>query len=664
MAGQRARAVLLLLLAAATAGAQVEADVNPRIFFPGPAGGEAAAAQGGSQSSRGAPASGTRGSSTGSRQKRVHTHVTVKQHCHCPRSLKAARAAYAKVAGDEPGFDPDLLGREAMDLPICTQRSGAATAGAGLGAGQGEEQERAAAEQARYYAAVAAVCPIRKQVIDLRRSAYCDAHAGLQRLLAGAELEVEHTKLKIKHTAQVSQDKSTACAAAAAEEGASPPPRRLSRNAKGAAIAKVEVELAKRRALVEILPAVLVVETLRERIWSARHADAMFYTAGDAAGLRAEMEGADAGRRLGYLDEVAQRLPQEQPRVAHTSCAVVGNAGVLKLFKHGPMIDQHDLVIRINQGPDGGPHGKPSSRRFAKQVGTRTDVRILNRKWTELYSSLYGYLTERDQPNATYWATRADVKYIKYLGDRLRSRRENATLLWMTNSIQREGHALLAAAREGIQEGLGLKFRGGNSPSSGFIALHTALQVCDKVNVFGFTIGNCYGQCMSKDNYHYFDKKDAPDREMSWHAEAHSFALEGAVLKALHVLGILCIVPPPVGLGFCGARLNGALDDLKAQSAAGSLNLTALLADEKLIAKLNAYPPGMDPLAVLSSRGSGRPVAPRSLPGATAARLRVMSRNVWRSPGQGSPAGTGPASRRPSYHPARFALGRRSSRGV
>jgi hypothetical protein len=36
---------------------------------------------------------------------------------------------------------------------------------------------------------------------------------------------------------------------------------------------------------------------------------------------------------------------------------------------------------------------------------------------------------------------------------------------------------------------------------------------------------------MAKENYHYFEKKDAPDREMTWNADAHSFALEGAVLK-------------------------------------------------------------------------------------------------------------------------------------
>ena len=48
---------------------------------------------------------------------------------------------------------------------------------------------------------------------------------------------------------------------------------------------------------------------------------------------------------------------------------------------------------------------------------------------------------------------------------------------------------MLRAAREGIQEGLGIRFTGGSSPSSGFMALHAALHMCDKVTAYGFTIG-------------------------------------------------------------------------------------------------------------------------------------------------------------------------------
>jgi hypothetical protein len=66
--------------------------------------------------------------------------------------------------------------------------------------------------------------------------------------------------------------------------------------------------------------------------------------------LRREMEGGEKERRAVFLDDVAAHLPEQPPSLGqHASCAVVGNGGMLKLFAHGEMIDQHDRVFRINQ---------------------------------------------------------------------------------------------------------------------------------------------------------------------------------------------------------------------------------------------------------------------------------------------------------------------------
>lgn len=126
----------------------------------------------------------------------------------------------------------------------------------------------------------------------------------------------------------------------------------------------------------------------------------------------------------------------------------------------------------------------------------------------------------RDPPEVTYMASRADIKYVTMLGDRLNGTAAPRKLLWLNRNIISQvppphptpllssfliagglccplcglcflwqGAALLQSAREGIQEGLGLQLKGGNSPSSGFVALHTALHMCEEVNVFGFSIG-------------------------------------------------------------------------------------------------------------------------------------------------------------------------------
>mmetsp|Transcript_5428 Transcript_5428/g.6992 ORF Transcript_5428/g.6992 Transcript_5428/m.6992 type:complete len:301 (+) Transcript_5428:134-1036(+) len=49
------------------------------------------------------------------------------------------------------------------------------------------------------------------------------------------------------------------------------------------------------------------------------------------------------------------------------TCALVLNPGSLLNHKYGPLIDKHDLVIRVNHGPE-------FIKGFEKYVGTRTDV--------------------------------------------------------------------------------------------------------------------------------------------------------------------------------------------------------------------------------------------------------------------------------------------------
>mmetsp|Transcript_17576 Transcript_17576/g.38324 ORF Transcript_17576/g.38324 Transcript_17576/m.38324 type:complete len:543 (-) Transcript_17576:311-1939(-) len=51
------------------------------------------------------------------------------------------------------------------------------------------------------------------------------------------------------------------------------------------------------------------------------------------------------------------------------TCAIVGNAGHLRLTEFGSSVDQHDVVIRLNAAPTVG---------YEKYVGTKTHVRVLN----------------------------------------------------------------------------------------------------------------------------------------------------------------------------------------------------------------------------------------------------------------------------------------------
>jgi len=64
-------------------------------------------------------------------------------------------------------------------------------------------------------------------------------------------------------------------------------------------------------------------------------------------------------------------LPKQSPEPKFSSCAVVGNGGVLKRYSFGRAIDGHDAVLRLNQAP---------VKSYEKIVGSKTTFRVLNNK--------------------------------------------------------------------------------------------------------------------------------------------------------------------------------------------------------------------------------------------------------------------------------------------
>ena len=72
------------------------------------------------------------------------------------------------------------------------------------------------------------------------------------------------------------------------------------------------------------------------------------------------------------------------------SCALVGNAGALAKHKFGAAIDGHGIVIRMNHAPVGrgrGRRGGGGGAGLKAQVGTRSNVRLLNIMNTRRYGS-------------------------------------------------------------------------------------------------------------------------------------------------------------------------------------------------------------------------------------------------------------------------------------
>lgn len=71
--------------------------------------------------------------------------------------------------------------------------------------------------------------------------------------------------------------------------------------------------------------------------------------------------------------ELYKLVPAKDPTRSkvYSSCALVGNSGVMLVAKQGKAIDAHDMVFRFNGAPTKG---------LEEYVGSRTDFRLVNSK--------------------------------------------------------------------------------------------------------------------------------------------------------------------------------------------------------------------------------------------------------------------------------------------
>eukprot|EP00873_Tetraselmis_striata_P005374 jgi/Tetstr1/425638/TSEL_016058.t1 len=259
--------------------------------------------------------------------------------------------------------------------------------------------------------------------------------------------------------------------------------------------------------IAESLPAVASLAAVKHLL-RAPGADmaSLFYTRANMWQLRGDSQEP-------FTNATAQYMPPQLPLVEMPHCAVVGNSGVL--LKHKPSmgkkIDRATVVVRVNQAP--------ATKSYHEFVGSRTNIRVLNRKWTQMYATKYARMLHKEDAGNMIVATRAQTRYFERLGAEIagaNSTVRSAKMLLLANhNLVSYGMRLLRAFRNGLQEGTGIRFKGGDSPSSGFITILLMLQMCKKTTIYGFSMG------------------------------------------AMHIMGTACLEPPPPGLGPCG-RASGS----------------------------------------------------------------------------------------------------------
>ena len=274
-------------------------------------------------------------------------------------------------------------------------------------------------------------------------------------------------------------------------------------------------------------------------------------------------------------------LPGAAPVLRYPTCAVVGSSGVMIASGLGQQIDAHRAVVRLNQAP--------CQARYQPDVGARTTLRILNKRWTAIYGRHHPELMHVD-PDAkedrggrmTVVASRCNVAEYKKLGQSAAKLDPPVPTLFLASRIASHAGELLSVFRRGMTEALGRKYRGGTSPSSGFLAVFLMLQWCgrdkrddgvgaqgsepwrpSKVGVYGFSADECRkAGCVN--SYHYFNNFiDSPWLRAH---PSHSFELEGIALQALSAAGEICYVTNSTGK--CAGR---GLDGHPAPIEAGSL---------------------------------------------------------------------------------------------
>lgn len=154
----------------------------------------------------------------------------------------------------------------------------------------------------------------------------------------------------------------------------------------------------------------------------------------------------------------------------HASCAVVGSGGNLLTKKWGAEIDAHDAVFRFNLAPTIG---------FEEYVGSKTTYRMINRKH-------FGF-RESDAEIGLQHTTTPDVITSFWQYKRLFP---HLTIYSLDMSFYR--HIMTE------------KDTGSSRPSNGYLGMHLALMVCDKVEVYGFM----RNWKAAKTKYHYFNDEE------------------------------------------------------------------------------------------------------------------------------------------------------------
>ncbi|MEQ2221434.1 hypothetical protein ILYODFUR_015895 [Ilyodon furcidens] len=230
-------------------------------------------------------------------------------------------------------------------------------------------------------------------------------------------------------------------------------------------------------------------------------------------------------RTLQVKPEIFNTFPKGDPfsNKTRSTCAVVGNGGILTNSKCGKMIDSAEFVIRCNL--------PPVSNGYEKHVGSKTNLVTVN---PSIILDKYGSLMERRRPLMEKLCSYGDSMLLlpafSYGVNTLVSLRAFYTVEDFQSPIRPvflnpqylESLAL-------FWDSQGVK---AVRLSTGIMMTSLALELCNNVHLYGFWPFNVHPHSFQDLTNHYYDDKPAKKN-------VHAMPTEFSLLLQLHTQGVL-----------------------------------------------------------------------------------------------------------------------------
>lgn len=188
-------------------------------------------------------------------------------------------------------------------------------------------------------------------------------------------------------------------------------------------------------------------------------------------------------------------LPKELNKKSCLRCVVVGNSGIMKNTRLGDVIDNFDIIIRMNDAP---------VIHFEKDVGSRTTIRLA-----------YPESTFRQKENfSPDWLLAIivykplDIVWLYTVVQGKTMKTQEGFWKKIAYAVHKKPEEVRLLSPEVLQMGAELignmvaeDTKNKHVPTTGFIAITMALKMCDEVSVVGFG----YDTSKPKSHLHYYD---------------------------------------------------------------------------------------------------------------------------------------------------------------